>query len=816
MIPDKKYVKIVSNAADGSANNKTVNNINVIFTENGLYEAEAPYTGYGKVRVDVPNGTEEKTVTQNGIYVPTGENIGFSKVTVEVNDPVINSLSITPTTSQQVIEASGSVDGYAPITVGAVTSSIDNNIKASNIKSGVSILGVSGNVTELKGETRSVSLSSSAGNTFTPSSGKNGITSITVAPANYPSNSLKYTITPSTTAREVAIPTGFSGFNTLQVDAVTSSIDSNIVAGNIKNGVQILGVTGNYSGSTTINIESLNITPTTSQQVISASGTIDGYAPITVSAVTSSIDANILSGNIKSGVTILGVTGNVVELKGETKEVSITSTAGNTFTPTTGKNGITSIKVTPTNQNRTVTPTTSQQTLSVNSGYSGNGTITVNAVTSSIDSDIIASNIKSGVNILGVAGSVVELNGETRNVSITSTAGNTFTPSSGKNGITSIKVTPTNQNRTVTPTTSQQTLSVNTGYSGNGTITVSAVTSAIDSDIVAGNIKSGVNILGVNGTLTELKGETRSVSITSSAGNTFTPSSGKNGITSITVTPTNQNRTVTPTTSQQTLNINSGYSGNGTITVSAVTSAIDSNITAGNIKSGITILGVTGTAGKGYLPRYVDGDVLSRSIDEPDLTGIKTLGSNVFRYAFYNSILSSTDFLSNIITAESYSCDHAFSGSILLTNANLASLKTIKQYAFQNAFEGCTNLTNINLSSLETVESNGCEHMFWSCPLPSSIVFSSLKNLYSLSLSQMFARLISDVAGNLTSLSFPALTSTSFNSYTNCFNQMLYRRSGVTVHFPSNLQSVIGSWSSVTGGFGGTNITVLFDLTATS
>ena len=44
---------------------------------------------------------------------------------------------------------------------------------------------------------------------------------------------------------------------------------------------------------------------------------------------------------------------------------------------------------------------------------------------------------------------------------------------------------------------------------------------------------------------------------------------------------------------------------------------------------------------------------------------------------------------------------------------------------------------------------------------------------------------------------------------------MLDGVTGCTVHFPSNIQSVIGSWASVTSGFGGTNTTVLFDLPAT-
>ena len=57
-------------------------------------------------------------------------------------------------------------------------------------------------------------------------------------------------------------------------------------------------------------IDSLSITPTTSAQTITAPTGLDGYNPITVSAVTSSIDANIVAGNIKKDVSILGVTGS--------------------------------------------------------------------------------------------------------------------------------------------------------------------------------------------------------------------------------------------------------------------------------------------------------------------------------------------------------------------------------------------------------------------------------------------------------------------------------------------------------------------------
>ena len=164
------------------------------------------------------------------------------------------------------------------------------------------------------------------------------------------------------------------------------------------------------------------------------------------------------------------------------------------------------------------------------------------------------------------------------------------------------RIAPVIEPLSVTPTTSSQTITVPSGTDRYSPINVAAVTADIDSDIKAINIKSGVSILGVSGTVTELNGETRTETLTSSAGNTFTPTSGKNAITSITVTPNNQNRNVTPSTSEQTLNVNSGYSGNGTISVSAVTSSIDANIQAGNIKKDVTILGITGTLESGIVP----------------------------------------------------------------------------------------------------------------------------------------------------------------------------------------------------------------------
>ena len=55
-----------------------------------------------------------------------------------------------------------------------------------------------------------------------------------------------------------------------------------------------------------------------------------------------------------------------------------------------------------------------------------------------------------------------------------------------------------------------------------------------------------------------------------------------------------QTKTITPTTSKQTVEPDEGKLFSK-VTVNAVTAAIDDNIVEGNIKSGVTILGVTGT-----------------------------------------------------------------------------------------------------------------------------------------------------------------------------------------------------------------------------
>ena len=58
-------------------------------------------------------------------------------------------------------------------------------------------------------------------------------------------------------------------------------------------------------------LEDVEVTPTTSQQVISAGSGYDAIGTVTVKAVTSDIDSDIQPENIKKDVDILGVVGTL-------------------------------------------------------------------------------------------------------------------------------------------------------------------------------------------------------------------------------------------------------------------------------------------------------------------------------------------------------------------------------------------------------------------------------------------------------------------------------------------------------------------------
>ena len=253
---------------------------------NGTYTIEPTAEGHvfsgGSVIVAVPSDihNQEKTAlfvsnTTTEITADSGYS-GLSKVAIQVAvpDPVLQSKEVNPSLTTQTITADEGYDALERVTVTKVTPDIDPNITAGNIKRGTTILGVTGTYDNRKPEeSGSATYVVNGKYTLTPRSGyvfdKTDIT-VDVHPTarldqTFTANG-EYNLngewknaniqvalplqqrvaTPSTVQQAIMPLEGYEALSKVIINPVTSAIDSNIVAGNIKAGTTILGVTGTY------------------------------------------------------------------------------------------------------------------------------------------------------------------------------------------------------------------------------------------------------------------------------------------------------------------------------------------------------------------------------------------------------------------------------------------------------------------------------------------------------------------------------------------------------------------------------------------
>lgn len=410
--------------------------------------------------------TSDATALASNILETKTAYIAEGKVTGTMKN--LGELNIVPDVHSHEIEA-GYITGGV---INAVTAAIDPNIVPENIMKGVTILGVLGDakidMTDATATAENILQNKTAyiaDGITTGTMTNNGQTILTAGTSN------------------VTIPQGYHNGRGY-VRAIDSTVDSNIKANNIKAGVTILGVTGVLDNLDTydatanastilygqtayvkgekvtgsmINRGALRYNASTEDQNIPSGYTSGGI----INKVTASIDSNIKPGNIKEGITILGVEGALTDSGIDTSDAD--ATANDILSGKTAYVDSAKIEGRMSNRGRlTIMPSTNS--LSYSSGYYSG--ISVNAVTASIDQDIVANNIRAGVTILGVEGTLV--------------------PSD---------ISP--QVLTIYPSDTR--LVYNDIYCS--TLTIEKADARVDSNIQPQNIKKGVSILGVAGTL---------------------------------------------------------------------------------------------------------------------------------------------------------------------------------------------------------------------------------------------------------------------------------------------------------------------------
>lgn len=215
------------------------------------------------------NVTYDKIATPINLssgQIKAGETIlGIAGSVVELNG---DTETVTPTTSQQIITPTSPKNGFTQVTVNAVTSAIDNNIQASNIKNGVSILGITGKSTVIDTEYSGshIATADEIIQPYTVFLNGQQITGNMVDMRNMPASRLSSIVThdhisydstnnnlvehtySTYTEQNVAVGPGVQFAIEIPGSSVASQIG--LTANKIKLGETILGITGTYAGST--------------------------------------------------------------------------------------------------------------------------------------------------------------------------------------------------------------------------------------------------------------------------------------------------------------------------------------------------------------------------------------------------------------------------------------------------------------------------------------------------------------------------------------------------------------------------------------
>ena len=493
-------------------------------TEEQILTADEGNYGLASVKVKAIQ-TEEKVVTANGDVMPSEDKF-LSKVTVNVQPALQNDKIIIPTKTTQSITKDEGYYGLGTLTVEAIpneyiipqleTKQVTPNKATQTIIPSAGFDGLSkvtvdpipaeyiiptGTTTITANGTHNVASYSNAtvnvqptlqAKTVTPTKasqsitkdeGYYGLSAVTVNPIPneyiIPKLETKQ-VTPSTTTQTIAPSTGFDALSSVTVNPIPNTFmtvptaDLPITTNGTHNVLNYASATVNVQPT----LQAKEVTPTTAEQTITADTGKYGLSSVKVKAVQTEEKTTIANGSV---------------------------------TPTTGKYlSKVTVNVQPALQAKTATPTKATQSITPDSTYQGLSSVTVNPIPDSY--------------IIPTGSTTITTNGT---VNVTSYASAT------------VNVQPTLQSKEVTPTTSEQTITADTGNYGLSSVKVKAIQ-------------------------TEEKTATTNNS-------SITPTSGKY-LSKVTVSLPMQTKTATPTTLAQTITADTSYQGLSSVTVNAIPS----------------------------------------------------------------------------------------------------------------------------------------------------------------------------------------------------------------------------------------------------